>query len=280
MRITLKVVVAIAVITAAGTAPAITLDGEWNDWFSYSGTSNDNWSQSSASGSLLNTNIRYKDDSDSDAYGGQNYDIEQFFYLYQDLDANAYTGGTLYIGMVTGYEPSNSSYRAGDLFIDLGYTGGATSYDLAIATGTESSSRFGDVWGNTGWSTSGVSIPSHSGANPYRVRETQPGATYYTNALVDWDMGVGPGSAHNFLEIALGLDGNLEQAIALGGIGFHWTMACGNDNIDVLDTNPLSSVPPPPVDPDPTPVPVPAPFLLAGTGMLLVAVRKHRTSRR
>lgn len=279
MTRTTKWMAIVGAVALAGTAPAITLDGEWNDWFSYSGTSSDNWSQYSASHSLLNPNIRYQDDSESDAYGGQNYDIEQFFYLYQDLDANAYTGGTLYIGMVTGYEPTNSTYRSGDLFIDLGYSGGATSYDLAIATGTESGSRFGDVWGNAGWSTSGVTIPSHSGSNPYRVRETQPGATNYGNAPVDWDTGVGPGSAHNFLEIALGLDGNLEQAIALGGIGFHWTMACGNDNIDVFDTNPLSSVPPPPADPDPVPVPVPAPFLLAGTGMLLVAFRKRRSTR-
>ncbi len=279
MTRTTKWMALLAAMAMAGSTSAITLDGQWNDWFSYSGTSSDNWSQYSASHSLLNQNIRYQDDSESDAYGGQNYDIEQFFYLYQDLDANAYTGGTLYIGMVTGYEPTNTTYRSGDLFIDLGYTGGATSYDLAIATGTENGSRFGDVWGNNGWSTSGVTMPSHSGSNPYRVRDTQAGVTNYGNALVDWDMGVGPGSAHNFLEIALGLDGNLEQAIALGGIGFHWTMACGNDNIDVFDTTPLSSVPPPPADPDPVPVPVPAPFLLAGTGMLLVAFRKHRAAR-
>ncbi|MBL7648656.1 MAG: hypothetical protein JNK74_20970 [Candidatus Hydrogenedentes bacterium] len=279
MRRTTIWMAALATMAITAAAPAITLDGEWNDWFSYGGTSNDNWNQSAASGSLLNTSIRYLDDSDSDAYGGQNYDIEQFFYLYQDSDANAYTGGTLYIGMVTGYEPSNTTYRSGDLFIDLGYTGGPTTYDLAIATGTENGSRFGDVWANTGnWSTSGVTISSHSGSNPYRVRETQPGATYFTNAVVDWDTGNGPGSAHNFLEIALALDGNLEQSIALGGIGFHWTMACGNDNINVYDTNPLSTVPPPPADPDPVPVPVPAPLMLAGMGMALVALRKRRAA--
>ena len=71
-----------ATMAIAATTPAITLDGELNDWFSYGGTSNDNWNQSSASGSLVKTSIRYLDDSDSDAYRGQNYDIEQFFYLY------------------------------------------------------------------------------------------------------------------------------------------------------------------------------------------------------
>ena len=76
----------LAAMAMAGSASAITADGEWNDWFSYAGTSAENWSQSSASGSLLSSAIRFQDDSDS---GGQNYDIEQLFYCYQDLDANA-----------------------------------------------------------------------------------------------------------------------------------------------------------------------------------------------
>jgi len=256
--------------TTAGGASAITVDGEWNDWFSYGGTSGENWNQGAASGSLLNPNIRFQDDAENDASGGQNYDIEQIFYYFQDTDANAYTGGTLYIGLVTGYEPTNSTYRAGDFFIDLGYTGGPATYDLAIATGTESSSRFSDVWYNDGWSTSGVVIASHANGSPYRVRNTLPGATSYGNAQVDWDYGVGPGDKHNFLEIALAIDGNLEPSIALGGLGLHWTMACGNDYIDVFDRNPLSTVPTTPN----TPVPEPATMVLLGMGAGLMAVRK------
>lgn len=262
----------LATVVSAGTASAITVDGQWNDWFSYGGTFDSNWNQGSASGSLLNSEIRYQNDSDSDASGGQDYDIEQLFYYYQDLDAGAYTGGTLYIGMVTGYEPTNSTYRAGDFFIDLGYAGGPTTYDLAIATGTESNARFSDVWGNTGWTTSGVTIPSHSGSNPYRVRDSLAGATFYANAQVDWDFGVGPGDRHNFLEIGLALDGNLEQLIALNGIGLHWTMGCGNDNIDVYDSNPLSKIPPPPLNP----VPEPATIALLGMGALGLALRTRR----
>lgn len=255
----------------AGGASAITVDGQWNDWFSYGGTSNSNWNQNSASGSRLSSDFRFQDDPENDAAGGQNYDIEQLFYYYQDLDANSYSGGTLYIGMVTGYEATNTSYRAGDFFVDLGYTGGPTTYDLAVATGTENSSRFKDVWSNNGWSTSAVAITSHSGSNPYRVRDTQPGATAYGNAEVKWGYGVGPGTAHNFLEIGLGLDGTLEQLIAEGGIGLHWTMGCGNDNINVYDSNPLSHIPPPPLNP----VPEPATMVLFGMGAGLMAARKR-----
>lgn len=265
----------LAAMVMAGSASAITVDGQWNDWFSYGGTSNSNWSQSSASGSLLNTAIRYQNDSDDDAYGGQNYDIEQLFYLYEDLDPNAYTGGTLYVGMVTGYEPTNSTYRAGDLFIDLGYASGAHTYDLAIATGVESSSRFGDAWTNNGWSTSGVTISGHSGSNPYRVQNTLSGATYYANAAIDWDYENGPGDRHNFLELSLFLNGAMEELIALNGIGLHWTMACGNDNINVYDSNPLSTIPPPPPPLDP--VPEPATLVLFGMGAMGLALSHRRT---
>ena len=298
----------------AGSASAITVDGQWDDWFSYGGTSSENWGQSSASNSRLNADIRFQDDPEDDAVGvkgsdsedencdsenerngdsenerdgdyenehdsdqdheassAQDYDIEQIFYYYEDLDTSAYTGGTLYIGMVTGYDPRNTLYRAGDMFVDLGYAGGPATYDLAIATGTESNSRFGDVWSNNGWSTASVVLPEHASSNPYRVRDTQGGASSYTNAQVDWDYGVGSGDRHNFLEIGLNLDGSLEELIALGGIGFHWTMACGNDNINVFDSNPLTTIPPPPLNP----VPEPATMVLFGMGAGLLAVRKR-----
>jgi hypothetical protein len=260
-----------SVVLVAVHADAITVDGQWNDWFSYSGTSDSNWNQSAASSSRLNTAYRYGNDSDSDANGGQNYDAEQIFYYYEDADVDALSGGTLYIGLVTGYEPTNSTYRSGDMFVDLGGEGG---FNLAVATGTESSSRFGDIWHNDGWSTGAVVISAHSGSNPYRVENNAAGATAYGNAQIDWDYGVGPGSAHNFLEIGLAIQGSLESLLA-NGIGLHWTMQCGNDAINVVDTTPLTTIPVPPSTPN-NPVPEPATVALLGMGTLGLALRSRR----
>lgn len=261
----------LATAMVAGNASAITVDGNWNDWTSYAGTTHSNWNQSSAAAGLLNPAFREWFDTDYDANGGQNYDIEQMFYYYEDIDPNALSGGTLYIGMVTGYEDYNSTYDSGDMFVDLGKTG---TYDLAVATDQGDVGWFGKTWKNDGWQTSN---PGDHDGSPYRVKEYKPGATLIGTSSIAWGYGVGPGDKHNFLEMGIALTGAMEEKIAYGGIGIHWTMECGNDYIDVCDTNPLSTIPPPPPPPPFDPIPEPASMVLLGMGLTGMAIRARKT---
>jgi hypothetical protein len=265
----------LAMVVMTGNASAIVTDGNWSDWFSYNGTVHNDWDQGAAAASRLSSSFRFQDDPDTDPFGGQPYDIEQLFYYFEDADSNALSGGTLHIGMVTGYDPNNTTYRSGDFFIDLGATG---DYDIAVATGVESA-RFGTGWANDGtWdeTTDGVTTVL-TGSNPYRILEGAGGAVEFgTGPLaglgvsVAW--GLPPagavGTAHNFLEIAVELDGAFEEQIdnglGQGGIGLHWTMQCGNDAIDVVDDVPLA------------PVPEPTTMVLLGMGVLGMALRARR----
>lgn len=264
---------ALAMVMMAGSASAITADGDWDDWFTYGGNPWADWDQAAAAGSLVNPGIRFQDDSDWDAWGGQEYDIEQIFYIYEDDDINAFTGGKLYIGMVTGYNPNGpdyfgSEFPAGDMFVGLGPD---PDFDLAVAT-DDDEGRFGGTWINDGWS---IIDPDPFAENtPYRIDETLGGVIEYGTGLasglgstVAWGKGV-DGSAHNFLEICIDLNGDMEllidDGLGAGGLTLHWTMACGNDAIDVIDDVPLA------------PVPEPTTMVLLGMGVLGMALRARR----
>lgn len=255
-----------AMAAFAGSASAITTDGNWTDWFSFApiGQLNDfDWKDGNVT--LLNANYRTQVDPDNDASGGQPYDIEQLFYYFEDADPNNLTGGTLHVAMVSGFNAAGvGNIQAGDLFLDLGNTG---SFNLAVAVGSDIPARYGKAWSNSGapnWTTTSVNVPAHAGsADPYRVDETQPGAIAYNGVNVAWGA---IGTRHNFLEVSIDVDAGLEDVLTnqFGGLGIHWTMECGNDYIDVHDDTPF------------TPVPEPATAMLFGMGMLGVALRARR----
>lgn len=267
----------LAVALFASQAFAFTTDGNWSDWFTYHGNpSLNDWQQGNYT--LTNLNIRRLADEEgpTPGGGGQPFDIEEILYFWDDFDPeDGASGGIIRVGLVTGFNSagvnvSGTWYYAGDMFFDFGNTGG---YDAAVGVGTENTvqnnggARFGNAWGNSGvpnWTLQGVVVPAYSDSNPYRVDENAPGAIPLPGAAtVAWGgMGV-----HNFLEIALTVDGGIEGIITdeeNGGLGLHWTMLCGNDVIDVRDDTPL------------VPVPEPSTAIVLGMGVLGALLRCRR----
>jgi hypothetical protein len=258
----------IGFVPAAG---AITTDGDWSDWFTYGGNVAFNtWNENLVT--LDNTGIRTQNDEEgpTPGGGGQRYDIEQIFYMFQDSDPNALTGGTLRIGMVTGFPPEgrpSDDLYAGDMFIDFGNTGG---YDFAVATSTSGtnaevpggvdSDYFGNNYVNDGTANWGIRNPTQfPGSTPWRVDRNAAIENQLASTVAWGQMGV-----HYFLEIAVDVDGGLEDILTnpQGGVGLHWTMECGNDVIDVHDDVPFA------------PIPEPSTFILLGMGTLGAMLRK------
>ena len=208
----------LAVALFASQAFAFTTDGNWSDWFTYHGNpSLNDWQQGNYT--LTNLNIRRLADEEgpTPGGGGQPFDIEEIFYFWDDFDPeDGASGGIIRVGLVTGFNSagvnvSGTWYYAGDMFFDFGNTGG---YDAAVGVGTENTvqnnggARFGNAWGNSGvpnWTLQGVVVPAYSDSNPYRVDE-RAGAI----PLPGRDGRPG-GQLHNFLQIALTVDGGIED---------------------------------------------------------------------
>lgn len=274
-----------AMAIVAGNASAISADGDWSDWFTYDPVLNDvslnDWNQQFVI-DQLGTNVQYQNpvlgiytthggnvqpgntdgDGTTPGFGGQEYDIEQIVYFFDDIDPlNDNSGGKLYIGLVTGFPPGGTvDYLAGDLFFGFGNGSGLT-YALGVSENAVDAARLGQVF------TGGPIIDP----NPFNTPETTPyrmggsPSALFTagfNPVVAWG-GVG---THYFLEVCLDIDGGTESLLTdpLGGLNVHWTMGCGNDYITVQDGKTSN------------PVPEPTTMVLLGMGVLGMAMRARR----
>lgn len=282
-------------VSMASGAGALTTDGDWSDWFSYTGDQNDlvtspNWDESRVDMNLGMIRTVVDEEGPTPGGGGQRYDTEQIFYYFEDLDANdPNSGGRLHVGLVTGFPPAgvpSDDLYGGDLFVGLGGAGGLQigDFDFAVATSTANIDRgqagsvavnttddidyFGTTWANTGgWGQRTVVVNDFGASNPYRMNESGSGFTDVTNDVntqIAWG-GIGQ---HNFLEVSFNIDGVLENQITgdEGGLRLHWTMECGNDVINVQDNTPLA------------PVPEPSTMVLLGMGVMGAIMRKKFTA--
>ena len=279
-----RVITFAAMLGFVPVAGAITTDGDWSDWFTYGGNvASSTWNENLVT--LANTDYRTQNDEEgpTPGSGGQFYDIEQIFYMYQDSDPNALSGGILRIGLVTGFPPQGipaDDLYAGDMFIDFGNSGG---YDVAVATSTSGinaevpggvdSDYFMNNYTNDGTANWSVQDPTlHPGSTPWRVARNAAIENQFVSNVAWGQMGV-----HYFLEIDIAIDGGLEGLITSpqGGVGLHWTMECGNDVIDVRDILPFAP------DPGPlplAPVPEPSTVILLGMGVTGALLRKKFTA--
>ena len=260
-------VMLLATLGIVFSAPAASISGGVaSDWFATAPGASDVYD-----GGVLATDIyQYIDPLTAQGqtgpgYGGQNYDAEAFLWTY-----DSGTGNT-YIGIVTGFDPggetsgapagAGGSFSAGDLFLDLGGANGS-DFDLAIGLATDLG-RSGSVYdADYGAANSTQSVYYDGTPPPDYAQHSDP-------YLAIHDNNVSPVSAVvNYINLAgdrwlyeICLAGFGYNPLAGSGVGLHWTMECGNDNMNHQAV---------------VPVPAAAPLALLGMGVIGVVRRVRR----
>jgi hypothetical protein len=297
-------------LASSGAWAAPVADGKWDDWFvnsalqggtivyfngsPYGNTQQGAQEWSDQSGNLQ-TGVSYADDAapggdtlTNGAFPMQLYDIESAVSMLVNNGGGSYT---LYFGLVTGMNQDaigtnnmpGGPHWNGDVFMTT--TAGTYAFgvtDGGNGDGGAGNDREGDVYSGI-TSTQGVNT-TLSEANPWRVATATSvldsaatvawGSGTTTSELVPLSAGVGGATvgSHNFLEVSWTFtNAALATALTTGNVDWHWTMRCGNDELDWQQTGGYNPGPPPPV-------PEPASFVLLGIGLAAYGFRKRFTA--
>ncbi len=181
---------------------------------------------------------------------GNTYDAEA---MYMDNDH-----ANLYLAIVTGLAPTEATYPAGDIFIDLGYyqdpnnigTYDVKKYGFGIDIATSKLYAV-NSWINPDYSQHSISNPWKMGANRTLIGDisfvysAEQNSHYVMEASIPLE----------FLGLNNIPEGEMRDA------WLHWTMKCGNDYLNLKGS--VNSTP------------EPASFLLVASGLLFGAAKKR-----